>query len=236
MYIEKELDPDSSNPTSSSHSISTPSPDSESYPTPSKFNPTPSSNKKSNATPSPDKTLSLVIGTVVTTLIVIVTVVFCFVHRRKPKRKKRDIGNYIENATFEFEGNTPLNRRLPEAPYSDNGYLKPTDIQPNRRLPEAPYSDNGYLKPVDIQSSRRLPEATYSGYLKPADIQPNRRLPETPIYSNSIYYSETAVYSELIASKRIPIDANYQCLSHNNKQGKYFCFPTNSFACMPVYT
>ena len=47
--------------------------------------------------------------------------------------------------------------------------------------------------------------------------QPKRRLPQVP-HSDSDY-EEPSDYAQLDSSKRVPIDANYQSLRHENEQG-----------------
>ena len=62
------------------------------------------------------------------------------------------------------------------------------------------------------QDIGNIQNAAYVG-----DNQPQRRLPQVP-YSDS-GYEEPSDYAQLDSSKRVPIDANYQSLTHNMTKG-----------------
>ena len=62
------------------------------------------------------------------------------------------------------------------------------------------------------QDIGNIQNAAYVG-----DNQPQRRLPQVP-YSDS-GYEEPSDYAQLDRSKRVPIDANYQSLTHNMTKG-----------------
>ena len=105
----------------------------------------------SNPSSSSDNNIGVIIGVVVAALVVIIAVIVivaCIFYRRKPSSEKQQDVSNIRNAAY--EGDTQLQRRLPQVPYSDSGYLEPSD------------------------------------------------------------------YAQLDSSKRVPIDANYQSLVHNN--------------------
>ena len=64
------------------------------------------------------------------------------------------------------------------------------------------------------QDIGNIQNAAYVG-----DNQPERRLPQVP-YSDSDY-EEPSDYAQLDSSKRVPVDANYQSLTHNEMQGSF---------------
>ena len=52
------------------------------------------------------------------------------------------------------------------------------------------------------------------------ESQRNRRLPQVPHFESGYEEpTETAEYTQLDSSKRVPIDANYQSLKHRDKPG-----------------
>ena len=92
-------------------------------PGPSSSNPTSSGNN-----------IGVIIGAVVAAMVVIIVVILVvcwFLYRRKPGKKRANENtqniNNIKNAAY--EGDTPVQRRLPQVPSSNSGYEEPAEYQ-----------------------------------------------------------------------------------------------------------